>query len=97
MQATGLFFYEQSVEAISAAVKQFEKQQHYFLDRQAIRQNARRFRPAVFKNKIRQCVAAAARQLGLNLPFFDFAHDGETSKATTGSHVESLETIELES
>jgi hypothetical protein len=92
-----LFFFNQSVEAIIAAVEQFEKQQHHFADRQAIRQNARRFRPAEFQNKMRQCIASAARQRGLNLPFFEFAHGGETPKATIGSHIEPLESVELES
>lgn len=65
-QPTGLFFTEQSVTAIIAAIERFEQQQDLFKNRQAIRQAAFRFHPSVFRRKMKMYVAAAARRRGLN-------------------------------
>jgi glycosyltransferase involved in cell wall biosynthesis len=66
-QATGLFFAEQSVNAIMRAVARFEKQPDSFQDRQAIRRAALRFHPSVFRRKLAAHVAAAARRHGIAL------------------------------
>lgn len=65
-QPTGLFFPEQTVEAIRRAVERFEKQQIFFQNRQAIRQTTFRFHPDVFRRKITAHVAQTARRRGLD-------------------------------
>jgi glycosyltransferase involved in cell wall biosynthesis len=52
---TGLFFYEQNVEAAIEAVRSFEANCRHF-DRQRLRQHASRFDRALFKEKIRSFI-----------------------------------------
>ena len=53
---TGLFFYEQSVEALIDAVERLERWLPHF-EPEAARANARRFAPEVFDDKIRRVAA----------------------------------------
>lgn len=79
-QPTGLFFTEQSVTAIIAAVERFEQQQTFFKNRQAIRQAAFRFHPSVFRRKVATYVAAAARRRGLDLSAAGWMENRELEK-----------------
>ena len=80
-QPTGLFFAEQSVAAIIAAVERFEQQQIYFKNRQAIRQAAFRFQPSVFRRKVATYVTAAARRRGLDLSPLEWTENREFEKS----------------
>lgn len=55
-EQTGVFFHEQSVEALIDAVERFERWVPYF-DPQAARANARRFAPGVFDAKFKAAVS----------------------------------------
>lgn len=57
---TGLFFEEQSVDALVAAVQRFESMGSVFRDRTAIRAHAQGFSTESFKAKIRRFVEARA-------------------------------------
>lgn len=52
---TGAFFYEQTPEALSAAIELFEKNRDKF-DPQAIQKNSLRFDRAIFKKKMREYI-----------------------------------------
>jgi glycosyltransferase involved in cell wall biosynthesis len=62
---TGLFFDEQTPEAICSAVERFEQVREVF-EPDAIRENSRRFRPDVFLDRMRSIIAHAADSLGKN-------------------------------
>ncbi|MGR3178637.1 MAG: glycosyltransferase [Candidatus Anammoxibacter sp.] len=53
--ATGIFFYEQTVDAIVDAVKEFEKIAQSF-DSQNIRNHALKFDKPIFKERIKNCI-----------------------------------------
>jgi len=53
---TGVFFHEATPEALCEAISLFERQATTF-DSQAIRQNALRFDRALFKERIKTCIA----------------------------------------
>jgi glycosyltransferase involved in cell wall biosynthesis len=55
VNATGMFFYEQTPESLVQAVTRFEKTQDLY-DWQMIRENAESFDRAIFKNNIRKYV-----------------------------------------
>jgi glycosyltransferase involved in cell wall biosynthesis len=62
---TGLFFDQQTPEAIAAAVDRFEHVQDTF-DPDAIRENSLRFRPEIFQTRMRSVISQAAESLGRN-------------------------------
>lgn len=62
---TGVFFYEQTVEALIGAVKIFEENQDRF-DKKAIRDHSLRFDRGIFKNKIRAYVSGKYEEIGTN-------------------------------
>ena len=62
--ATGLFFEDQSVEGLVAAVETFEKVEREF-DPERIRANAMRFDRPVFKRRMREILA---REFGTERP-----------------------------
>jgi glycosyltransferase involved in cell wall biosynthesis len=55
MKPTGLFFYEQTADALQEAVQRFEKVQEAF-DAQDLRKNAERFGNERFKKEFKGCV-----------------------------------------
>jgi glycosyltransferase involved in cell wall biosynthesis len=59
-QATGLFFYEQTMDAIQEAVERFEKEQDSF-DGRVLRKNAERFGEERFKHEFKEFVDRAMR------------------------------------
>jgi glycosyltransferase involved in cell wall biosynthesis len=60
-QPTGIFFYEQSVEALQNAVQHFEKVQDIF-DARVLRKNAERFGKERFKQEFKAFVDRALKQ-----------------------------------
>lgn len=52
---TGLFFYEQTVDAVVNAIKAFEKVEDYF-DSHAIRNHALKFDRPIFRDRIKECI-----------------------------------------
>jgi glycosyltransferase involved in cell wall biosynthesis len=59
-QPTGLFFYEQTFDALREAVQRFEDQQHVFHE-QNLRKNAERFGTERFKQEFKEYVDSALR------------------------------------
>lgn len=59
---TGLFFSEQSVQAICQAVKEFEQQEHLFLAENCVAQ-AKQFSAEKFRNQFKQFVSTHAHPL----------------------------------
>ena len=59
---TGLFFSEQTKDAICASVKSFEANQHQFIAENCI-ENASRFAPAVFQKQFKQFVEAKLKEV----------------------------------
>ena len=53
---TGIFFYDQSVEALRKAVLDFEENTHCFHE-EGIRRHAQRFHRSLFKKKISNCIS----------------------------------------
>ncbi len=60
-QPTGLFFYEQTATALMNAVQEFEVQVH-LISSHDCRTNAKRFAPAIFRQKLTEMVDAEYRQ-----------------------------------
>lgn len=61
-QKTGLFFRKQSVEAVQAAIGEFETNYQDGFDAQTIRENAERFNYERFKREMRQFVASCLKK-----------------------------------
>jgi glycosyltransferase involved in cell wall biosynthesis len=59
---TGVFFDAQTPEAIAAAVERFERSRNAF-EPEAIRENAMRFRPEIFMNRMRSIIERAGDRL----------------------------------
>lgn len=59
-QPTGLFFYEQTFDALQEAVQRFEDQQHVFHE-QNLRKNAERFGTERFKQEFKEYVDSALK------------------------------------
>ena len=55
VNATGMFFYDQTPESLAQAVARFEKAQDLY-DWQIIRKNAESFDMAIFKDNIRKYI-----------------------------------------
>jgi glycosyltransferase involved in cell wall biosynthesis len=63
-EETGVFFHEQSVDALVDAVERFERWHPHFRP-EAARNNARRFAPEVFDAKFKAAVSEGLEGLGL--------------------------------
>lgn len=67
-QSTGLFFYEQSTDALCAAVEEFEQRSEEFTPA-ACRANSERFSAERFRDELRQTIDESfAAKLALNMP-----------------------------
>jgi glycosyltransferase involved in cell wall biosynthesis len=74
---SGMFFPEQSVKSLSAAISRFEEHEHTF-DARTVRQNSSRFRAARFRSELSDFVDARWDEFKekCRLPSYDTAKEG---------------------
>ena len=68
VNATGMFFYEQTPESLAQAVARFEEVQDLF-NWQVIRKNAESFDRAIFKDKIRKYIELEYKEFRQGLQY----------------------------
>lgn len=82
---TGVFFDEQSADAIVAAVKSFEQNGHRF-SAQACRDNAERFSIAQFRNTMMRVINDATRPAAPDLSICESSHAVGSARAPKALH-----------